>query len=220
MSRGLLAAAGLGARVVAATLALALTGSGGASSAPLRFRPAPAAGKLGPEGVPIPQAPPLTAARRRLMPGEAIDGISCDTSEQVLFHTHAHLTIDVDGKPRRIPAGIGVGPPDQVVLTPRGRFVEGGSCFTWLHTHSADGIIHTESPVRRTYTLGDFFDVWGVRLDSHDLGPVHGRVTALVDGRVVTGDPRDIPLDAHAQIQLEVGRPLVAPERIAFPPGL
>jgi hypothetical protein len=30
--------------------------------------------------------------------------------------------------------------------------------FTWLHTHAADDIIHTESPVNRTYTLGEFFD--------------------------------------------------------------
>ena len=29
----------------------------------------------------------------------------------------------------------------------------------WLHTHAADGIVHIESPVDRTYTLGNFFDV-------------------------------------------------------------
>jgi hypothetical protein len=34
-----------------------------------------------------------------------------------------------------------------------------------------------------------------------------------------TGNPRKIPLLAHSQIELEVGRPLVAPEKIAFPPG-
>jgi hypothetical protein len=37
---------------------------------------------------------------------------------------------------------------------------------------------------------------------------------------VFAGDPRKIALRAHAQIQLDVGRPRVAPERIAFPPGL
>ena len=39
-------------------------------------------------------------------------------------------------------------------------------------------------------------------------------MTALFNGQVWTGDPRDIPLDAHAQIQLEVGKPLVAPVHI------
>jgi hypothetical protein len=49
---------------------------------------------------------------------------------------------------------------------------------------------------------------------------LHGHVTALFNGQVFTGNPRKIPLLAHSQIQLEVGRPLVAPEQIAFPPGL
>jgi hypothetical protein len=31
---------------------------------------------------------------------------------------------------------------------------------------------------------------------------------------------RGVPFTAHAQIQLEVGTPLVAPEQISFPPGL
>jgi hypothetical protein len=34
--------------------------------------------------------------------------------------------------------------------------VAGGSCFMWLHTHAADGIVHIESPVTRTFTLVAF----------------------------------------------------------------
>ena len=90
----------------------------------------------------------------------------------------------------------------------------------WLHTHAADGIIHTESPVNRTYRLGELFDIWGQPLNRGQVGPAHGRVTALFNGRVFTGNPREIPLLAHAQIQLEVGRPLVAPDEITFPSGL
>jgi hypothetical protein len=37
---------------------------------------------------------------------------------------------------------------------------------------------------------------------------------------VYRGNPRDIPLNKHAQIQLEVGTPLVAPESISWPSGL
>jgi len=59
-----------------------------------------------------------------------------------------------------------------------------------------------------------------VPLDRHRVGPAHGTVTAFFDGRVFTGNPRAIPLLAHAQIQLDVGRPLIAPEHITFPAGL
>ena len=38
-----------------------------------------------------------------------------------------------------------------------------------------------------------------------------------MNGKVWTGDPADVPLDAHAQIQLQVGKPLVAPQTIEFP---
>jgi hypothetical protein len=45
-------------------------------------------------------------------------------------------------------------------------------------------------------------------------------VTAIYNGKAYVGNPRDIPLTAHAQIQLEVGTPGVAPQSITFPPGL
>ena len=45
-------------------------------------------------------------------------------------------------------------------------------------------------------------------------------MVAIYNGQVFKGSPRDIPLTAHAQIQLEVGTPLVAPEKITFPAGL
>jgi hypothetical protein len=167
----------------------------------------------------MPRGPAL-ARTRRVATGEQIDGIACDASEQVLFHIHAHLTIFVRGMERQVPAGIGIAPPYEVEATPRGAFVGGASCFMWLHTHAADGIIHTESPVQRTYTLGEFFDIWGQPLTRHQAGTAHGRVTALFNGQVFTGSVRQIPLLAHAQIQLEVGPPLVAPEKIAFPEGL
>jgi hypothetical protein len=219
-------AAGLAA--FAATAALALTRNGGAHPAPLplaglatlgHLRAVAAAGPLGPEGVPIPHAPSL-ARPRRVTSGRRIDGIACQAGEQVLFHIHAHLTIFVRGAARQVPAGIGIGSPDQVLETPQGAFVAAGSCFRWLHTHAADGIIHTESPVKRTYTLGDFFDIWGQPLGRTQVGPAHGPVTALFNGQAHVGNPRRILLLAHAQIQLEVGPPLLAPERITFPRGL
>jgi hypothetical protein len=182
------------------------------------LKPAPSAGALGPEGVPIPAAAPLTGTATKAT-GQPVDGVHCDTSEQVLFHIHAHLTIFVNGSPRQVPAGIGI-PGARAQSTAQGPFIGSGKCFYWLHTHAADGIIHTESPIQRTYTLGDFFDEWGQPLSDAQAGPAKGPVTAIYNGKAYQGNPRDIPLTAHAQIQLEVGTPLVGPEKITWPSGL
>ncbi|MFL5929171.1 MAG: hypothetical protein ACJ77E_19745 [Gaiellaceae bacterium] len=200
--------AGLAAVVAAGALAVTRDGDG-----------AMRAGALGPEGVPVPDAPVLAPARE-VGRGQRIDGIACQTHEQILFHIHAHVAIVVRGRARRIPAGIGIAAPREVAHTPTGPFVVGGGCFMWLHTHAADGIVHMESPVARTYTLGDFFDVWARRLDRAHVGPERGHVTAFLDGRRVEGDPRAIALAAHSQIQLDVGSPVVPVRPIKFPRGL
>jgi hypothetical protein len=183
-----------------------------------KLTPPSASASIGPEGVPVPNAPRL-AGTPSGSTGRAVDGIQCQGAEQVVFHIHAHLTVFVDGTARQIPYGVGI-PGAQVSTTSVGPYVAAGSCFYWLHTHAADGIIHIESPVQRTYTLGNFFDVWGQKLSPHQVGPVNGRVTALYNGQVFRGNPRDVPLTRHAQIQLDVGRPLVAPVAISFPSGL
>ncbi len=175
-------------------------------------------GPLGPEGVPIPGAPAFSAGSAAAN-GQTTDGISCQSSEQVVFHIHAHLTIYINGSARQVPYGIGI-PGAQVQSTSQGPFVGSGTCFYWLHTHAADGIIHIESPVQRTYTLGNFFDLWGVSLGPNGIGQTSGHVTALYNGQLFVGNPRNIPLTAHAQIQLEIGRPLIAPVSVAFPNGL
>jgi hypothetical protein len=226
--------AGIVAVIVAAGLAVGITFavSGGgtkaaASTPPLklaslstlgRLLPAPAPGTDGSEGVPVPNAAPLVGTATKAL-GQTVDGIGCQTSEQTLFHIHAHLTIFVNGSPRQVPAAIGI-PGAQAEQTPAGPFIAYGTCFYWLHTHAPDGIIHIESPVHRSYTLGEFFDEWGQPLGPDQVGPAKGKVTAIYNGQVYQGNPRDIPLTAHAQIQLEVGTPLVAPESITFPSGL
>jgi hypothetical protein len=211
--------------LAAAVAGIVLGTAGGGPSLPLaplstlgQLRPAPAPGALGPEAVPEPAAAAL-AGPPAAVTGQAVDGIGCQTSEQTVFHIHAHLTIFVNGAARQIPAAVGI-PGGQAQSTPQGPFIDTGTCFYWLHTHAADGIIHIESPVHRTYTLGNFFDEWRQPLGPTRVGPVAGHVVALDNGQVYRGNPRDIPLTAHAQIQLEVGTPLVAPETITFPAGL
>jgi hypothetical protein len=208
-----LAAAGTG-------IGLSLSGSS-ASTLPGRYAAlsslgslaaAPSPGSLGPENVPIPSVPALAGTSAKTA-GQAIDGIGCQTSEQTLFHIHTHLTIFVNGQQRQVPAGIGI-PGAVATQTPQGPFIDSGTCFYWLHTHAADGIIHIESPVKRTYTLGEFFDEWEQPLSSSQAGPARGKVTVIVNGQVFKGNPRDVPLGAHENLQVEVGTPLVAPETI------
>ena len=124
-----------------------------------------------------------------------------------------------------IPYGVGI-PGAQAVETAEGPFVETGSCFYWLHVHADDGIIHIESPTTtQTYTLGQFFDEWGVPLSSNQVGSATGKVTAFftAPGKkpgLYTGNPRNLPLGDHYQIQLVVGTPIVAPVQVSNWGGL
>jgi hypothetical protein len=130
----------------------------------------------------------------------AIDGIRCDQMEGAVFHIHQHLTLLDHGKPVAIPSDVG-----RPLL---------GACFYWLHTHTPDGIIHIEAPAFRTFTLGEFFDVWGQPLSATAAGPARfkkGTLRAYVDGNRYAGDPRKIELNQHADIVLEGGPPYVKP---------
>ena len=178
----------------------------------------PPAGSAGPEGVPVPKGPKL-ATLLNAATGQNVGAVQCEAGEQTVVHVHTHLTIFVNGQARVIPYGIGV-PGFQAVQTAQGPFVETGSCFYWLHVHANDGIVHIESPsTTQAFTLGEFFDEWGVPLSSTQVGPATGKVTVFftAPGKktgIYTGDPRNLPLGDHYQIQLDVGTPIVAPVQI------
>ena len=80
----------------------------------------------------------------------------------------------------------------------------------------SDGVIHLESPSVRVYTLGDFFDEWRQPLSRTRVAGARGKVTAYLNGKPWTKDPRAIPLLPHASIQLDVGAPTVPPKIISF----
>ncbi len=41
------------------------------------------------------------------------------------------------------------------------------TCLYPLHVHDGEpNIIHIESPIQKTYTLGNFFDIWGQPLSA------------------------------------------------------
>jgi hypothetical protein len=191
------------------------TTSSAASSTGAASTTAASSSSPGPETIPLEQGPELAPASTTA-PGTKIDGvIECAPLEQLAYHIHIHLQVYVDGQSRSIPAAIGLlGPVYE--NTPYGRFYGAQKCYYWLHTHASDGIIHVESPTKRIYTLGIFFDEWRQPLSSDQVATAHGKVTAFLNGKPWTKSLRDIPLDPHNQIQLDVGSPIVPFKPISF----
>jgi hypothetical protein len=144
-----------------------------------------------------------------------INGIPCQSNEQLAVHYHAHLSIIVNGNETTLPAGVGI---DTTAQPP---------CLYWLHVHATDGVIHIEAPkasAARKFTLGDVFDVWGKPLSSTQVGAAvltkDQKLVMFVDGKPYTGNPRSIVLAAHTLVVLEVTPPQVTPPpTFTFPAG-
>ena len=194
-----------------ATLALAACGGSGATSssataaaAASTASSAATGSQLSYEGVPIQAGTALAPASSTQTAG--VDGIRCGATEQLAYHIHAHLAVFDDGVIRALPAGIGI-PGSTTQQTGQGPVAAGGQCIYWLHTHTADGVIHVESPTQRIYTLGNFFDEWHQPLSADQVGTVHGQITAYYNRAPWHKNLRDIPLTPHAQIQLNIGQP-------------
>lgn len=160
------------------------------------------------------------ATRQSGAQGQPVDGIQCGSTEQLVFHYHAHLAIFAHGQPLAIPEGVGMVGQLVEVPTPNGPFGsvtgQSGSCLYWVHVHDQTGMIHMELPANITVTLGDFFDIWGQPLSSRQVGPQHGAVTAFVNGARYSGDLRNIVLGDHTLVQLDIGGPIVPPRPFEF----
>ncbi|MGH7747656.1 MAG: hypothetical protein ACREQ5_23285 [Candidatus Dormibacteria bacterium] len=163
--------------------------------------------------------PPLLAGTAGEATGGPVDGIECEVRERLLFHIHSHLAVFVDGQRRTIPRGIGIPAPRHITSSDQGPFAVAGTCYYRMHSHTADGVIHIESPTQRTYTLGDWFDLWRQPLGPDRVGPARGPVVVYIDGRRYRGALRDTPLTAQALVQVDVGTD-VPPQGFTFPPGL
>jgi hypothetical protein len=133
-----------------------------------------------------------------------IDGIRCQP-EHLETHYHAHLALLANGRSVKVPALIGIDLQHQ--------------CLYWLHTHDATGVMHIESPDTRTYTLGEFFDVWGQPLSATQAASLHGKLKVFVGRQRVNENPRNVVLKPHELITIEEGR-TVTPPSYTFAPGL
>ena len=131
--------------------------------------------------------------------GQDVGKIKCESHEQFVYHVHAHVSILVDGAPHRVAASIGI--PGAEGGVPR--------CIYWMHTHDDSGVVHIESPTQALYTLGEFFDVWGMPLGRNgvaDQAVPGGDLLVFVDGKQFDGDPRDVQLKGHTEVVIELGR--------------
>jgi hypothetical protein len=135
----------------------------------------------------------------------------------VIRHDHVHLDVIVGGRKLTVPAGVGMAEPADRGPCPSGLGTS-GDCATGesffgqvtnspLHTHSSSGLIHIESDRQHRFTLGEFFDEWGVRLDARCIGGYCGRgkLRVFVDGRRHAGDPRRVVLGNHQEIAVIFG---------------
>ncbi|MBI4502290.1 MAG: hypothetical protein HY700_14165, partial [Gemmatimonadetes bacterium] len=122
----------------------------------------------------VAQSKPLAPAKPRPLPGlqtgaapwtGGLDGLSerleaiglpAMPSEAFVQHIHQHLTITIRGATTTVPAMIGI---NQLA-----RYISP------IHTHDTTGTVHIEAATKDGFTLGQFFDVWGVRFTAQCIG--------------------------------------------------
>jgi hypothetical protein len=150
--------------------------------------------------------PPLKARLKAI-------GLPALPREALNFHIHQRMALLVNGKFVIIPAGIGID--------------ANATFISELHTHDGQGFIHVEAPKAQKFTLGQFFDVWGLRFSAKCLGGycAKGKKQVMVwtNGKRVVGDPRKIVLKSHLSIVVAYGTeksvPKPIPASFPFPKG-
>lgn len=160
------------------------------------------------QNTPAPWTVELSQLKERLT---AI-GLAALSEEGAALHIHQHLDIFINGTPVAVPSGIGVN--------------QAAGFISPVHVHDTTGVIHVESPMIRDFTLGELFDVWGVRFTKDCIGSycadTTNTISLYVNGTLATStDPRDLLLTAHQEIAIVYGSttPATIPSSFDFPAG-
>lgn len=110
-----------------------------------------------------------------------------------IYRSTPQLVITIDGVNQTIPANIGIG----------------GSCVRPIFTLTPSGVIHIFTDENRTYTLGDFFLVWGNtygpnyamfngnRIFGHTTDATHGLIMTVNNQTDNTFQNYPFPRDAN-----------------------
>ncbi len=110
------------------------------------------------------------------------------------IHIHSHLDIFVNGVHVPVPANVGIS----------------SDAESPLHTHDDTGVVHLESAdANTTFTLGEFFDVWGLKLTPSCIGGYcdagDRSLRIFVNGDPYRDDPRTLRLQDHEEIVITYG---------------
>lgn len=142
-----------------------------------------------------------TATTIASMAPVGLSSIQCNSSEQLTYHVHAHVSIYVNGQPMEIPAQVGIDNTQQ--------------CFYWMHTHDTTGVIHIEAPGPNNFVLGTFFDLWKQKFAQlgyiQQLNQSSGW-TVYVNGKLYNGDFRNISLTSHTLVTMGYNSPNMKPD--------
>ncbi len=119
-------------------------------------------------------------------------GLEMLAAEGTVMHIHQHLDLVINGETITVPAAIGIAT----------------SFISPLHTHDTTGILHVESPVQKDFTLGQFFDEWGVDFNDNCLAnncvdDTH-KLIVFVNGELITSF-RSYVLKGHDEIYIWYG---------------
>lgn len=128
-------------------------------------------------------------------------------------YDYAHLNIYLDGQQQSIPQDIGWVNPDAALPAGSVSF----SCVYPVHTDDMSGKIRVDTTNSATFTLGQFFQVWGQPLTSSNVAGLTGKTVAVWvnDNGTLSkyaGDPAQLTLVPGRDISIVVGTP---PETIA-----
>jgi hypothetical protein len=138
-----------------------------------------------------PWAPQVSHLEERLQ----MIGLPALQREGTTLHLHQHLDLFIHGHQVPVPPMIGI------------NMVAG--FISPVHTHDGTGTIHIESAIVSRYTLGQFFDVWGLRLTPSCLGGYcntdEQTLRVYVNGAPVNSNPREIELEDNQEIVITYG---------------
>ena len=128
-------------------------------------------------------------------------GLDALNAEGTAMHIHQHIDIIINNQAITIPAEIGIG----------------SSFISPLHIHDTSGVLHVESPVIKSFTLGQFFTEWGITLNDSCIGSYcsdsNHKLVVAVNGTVIQ-HPQNLVLEAHQEIEIWYGDKKTSPTLI------
>jgi hypothetical protein len=208
--------------VTALLVGLTGCGGGGGSDNPQGSNPPPPstpAPSPTPSPPPASPAPPLSATATDLTSdpkvgvdraqwgnpqtdGSAIGTFTCNINPPDTYNVHAHVSILVNNELQAIPRYVGAAPTGQT------------HCFYPIHTDFTSGRVHVISAASGTFTLGQFFQIWGQPLTSTNVAGVTGLPVEVyitdngTSTKVEEADWSTIELKDKRLITIELGTPL------------